>query len=53
MSMVGVILAINLYVLFMALFHKMFEDKHGGVKAIIFSNLVILAVVVFGFVLFY
>lgn len=53
MGIVSVILGINLYALLVALLHKMFSDKHGGVKAFIFSNAVILAALILGVSIYY
>jgi len=53
MGIVSVVLGINLYVLLVGLFHKMFSDRHGDGKAFIFGNLVLLAGVLLMVLVFY
>jgi len=53
MSVIGVILGVNIYVLLMGFYHKAFSHKHGSKKALLLGNVIILAVVALGFLLFY
>ncbi|MBW2963303.1 hypothetical protein KY306_00835 [Candidatus Woesearchaeota archaeon] len=53
MGIVSIILGINLYALFVALFHRMFADKHGTGKAFVLSNLIIFSTLILGLLIYY
>jgi hypothetical protein len=53
MGIISIVLGINLYVLFVGLFHKMFADKHGRTKAFVLANLVILSTWILGLLIYY
>jgi len=53
MGIVSIILGINMYALFVALFHKMFADKHGAGKAFVLGNLIIFSTWVLGLLIYY
>lgn len=53
MGIVSIFLGLNLYVVLVSLMHRMFSDKHGDVKALVFGNLVLLGAFILVFLLLF